>query len=41
MDDYGDPGWPGVTQAVTEHLDRGSKLRLQGTVATSAFLTVP
>ncbi|HEX4723105.1 MAG TPA: class I SAM-dependent methyltransferase [Pseudonocardiaceae bacterium] len=39
MDDYGDPGWPGVTQAVEEHLPRGSRLRLLGSVTTSAFLT--
>lgn len=41
MDDYGDPGWPGVETALEEHLAGGSKLELRGVVATSAFLTMP
>jgi hypothetical protein len=39
MDDYGDAGWPGVQAALDGHLAAGgSRLKLLGTVSTSAFL---
>ncbi len=39
LDDYGDTAWPGVGEALAEHLaDGGSRLELLGRVATSAFL---
>lgn len=38
MDDYGDPGWPGVGKALDDHLAAGSALEPRGVVATSAFL---
>lgn len=38
VDDYGDDDWPGVTEAVTEHLRTGTRFGLVGNVATSAFL---
>ncbi|WP_424184287.1 class I SAM-dependent methyltransferase [Actinokineospora sp. G85] len=41
VDDYGDPGWPGVAEALDDHRKGGSRMRLAGVVATSAFLTLP
>ncbi|MGR6966856.1 class I SAM-dependent methyltransferase [Geodermatophilus sp. URMC 61] len=41
VDDYGDPGWPGVAQALDEHLAHGSAMQFRGAVSTSAFLTMP
>lgn len=39
LDDYGDAAWPGVREALETHQsDGGSRLRLLGRVATSAFL---
>ncbi|MCX5200753.1 class I SAM-dependent methyltransferase [Streptomyces sp. NBC_00237] len=39
LDDYGDTAWPGVGEALDEHLaSGGSRLELLGRVATSAFL---
>ncbi|WP_405899507.1 class I SAM-dependent methyltransferase [Streptomyces sp. NBC_00727] len=39
LDDYGDPSWPGVQEALDKHLaDGASRLRLLGRVATSAYL---
>ncbi|WP_409332104.1 class I SAM-dependent methyltransferase [Trujillonella humicola] len=41
MDDYGDPGWPGVSQALDDHLAAGSSMQFLGAVSTSAFLRMP
>lgn len=38
MDDYGDPLWPGVQQAVDGYLRDGGRLTLLGTAASSAYL---
>ncbi|MFJ6939253.1 class I SAM-dependent methyltransferase [Streptomyces sp. NPDC101132] len=38
LDDYGDARWPGVQAAADAHLAGRTRLRLVGTVATSAFL---
>ncbi|HVV11895.1 class I SAM-dependent methyltransferase [Amycolatopsis sp.] len=38
MDDYGDPGWPGVQQALDAHLAGETRFSLRGVVSTSAFL---
>jgi hypothetical protein len=39
LDDYGDPGWPGVQAAADQHLSLGStRFDLLGRVSTSAFL---
>ncbi|MFD3511784.1 class I SAM-dependent methyltransferase [Streptomyces sp. NPDC058657] len=39
LDDYGDAAWPGVREALEDHLaEGGSRLALLGRVATSAFL---
>lgn len=38
LDDYGDAKWPGVQTALDNHLRRGSRLTLLGTVATSGYL---
>jgi hypothetical protein len=38
IDDYGDPGWPGVTAALDGHLKGRTRFELLGTVSTSAFL---
>ena len=41
MDDWGDPGWPGVAAAGRRYLADGGRLRLLGRVATSAYLRQP
>ncbi|KAA9148875.1 class I SAM-dependent methyltransferase [Amycolatopsis acidicola] len=38
MDDYGDPGWPGVRDALDAHLSGESRFVVRGVVSTSAFL---
>ncbi len=38
LDDYGDPAWPGVEQAVQAHLACPTRFDLVGVVASSAFL---
>ena len=41
MDDWGDPGWPGVEAAGRRYLADGGRLELLGRVATSAYLRQP
>jgi Methyltransferase domain len=38
LDDYGDPKWPGVQEAVDAHLKNSARFSMIGTVATSAYL---
>ncbi|MFC7220733.1 class I SAM-dependent methyltransferase [Streptomyces polyrhachis] len=38
LDDYGDPSWPGVAEALEVHLKGESRFTLLGRVANSAFL---
>lgn len=38
LDDWGDPGWPGVEAAGRRYLAEGGHLELVGQVATSAYL---
>lgn len=41
LDDWGDPGWPGVEAAGRRYLADGGHLELVGRVATSAYLRRP
>ncbi|SDS71909.1 Methyltransferase domain-containing protein [Friedmanniella luteola] len=41
LDDWGDPGWPGVEAAGRRYLADGGRLELVGVVATSAYLRRP
>ena len=41
LDDWGDPGWPGVEAAGRRYLADGGRLELVGRVATSAYLRRP
>lgn len=40
MDDYGDPYWPQVAEALDKHLAGTTRMRLLGKVSTSAYLRV-
>lgn len=40
MDDYGDPYWPQVAEALGKHLAGTTRMRLLGKVSTSAYLRV-
>ncbi|WND35554.1 class I SAM-dependent methyltransferase [Streptomyces sp. BB1-1-1] len=38
LDDYGDPSWPGVKEALDDHLKDGTRLTYLGKAAHSAYL---
>lgn len=38
LDDYGDPSWPGIEQALDDHLKDGTRLTYLGKAAHSAYL---
>ncbi|WP_079160216.1 class I SAM-dependent methyltransferase [Streptomyces pactum] len=38
LDDYGDPNWPGIEEALDEHLKEPTRLTYLGKAAHSAFL---